>query len=146
MKPGWKKIFQRGAPAFFAYVSATLLNALVANAGGAFTPNLKTKLTNRADRFRIASGFQSVNLPELIATVIQALLSVLAILFVCLILYGGYVWMMARGNENEVDRGRAIVRHSIIGLIVVVSSYALGYFLLYWIVGSGTDEGRPLVP
>lgn len=36
------------------------------------------------------------------------------------IMYGGYVYMTARGNEQATKRGREILTYSILGLLVVV--------------------------
>ena len=44
-------------------------------------------------------------------------------------LYGGYVWMMAKGAEDEVTKAKNIIRGALIGLIVVMSAYAISYFV-----------------
>lgn len=136
-----KKYLQRGA-----IVSSILFaNALTINAqqNPVFKEELGSNINNKVNSFIGKVGFQPISLPGLVATVIQAFLSILAIIFLGLIFFGGYVWMMARGNDNEVDRARGIIRHSIIGLIITISSYAIAYFVLFWLStnGKGTPTG-----
>ncbi len=109
-----------------------------------FKEELGTNINGKVNSFIGKVGFQPISLPGLVATVIQGFLSILAIIFLGLILFGGYVWMMARGNENEVERARGIIRNSIIGLIITLSSYAIAYFVLYWLSTNG--QGTPTGP
>jgi hypothetical protein len=39
--------------------------------------------------------------------------------------YGGYTWMMARGDEQKVEKAKAIISNTIIALIVVLSTYVI---------------------
>lgn len=61
--------------------------------------------------------------------------SFLGFLFLILIMYAGYVWFMARGNEEEVTKAQTILKRAIIGLIIVLLSVSISY-LLYWLVSS----------
>ncbi|WP_434127458.1 hypothetical protein, partial [Enterococcus faecium] len=59
------------------------------------------------ERVREPSGFStSQNNPsamaELIGTMVQVFLSILGIIFVILMLYSGYKWMMAQGDEKNI--------------------------------------------
>lgn len=42
-----------------------------------------------------------------------------------LIIYGGYTWMMARGEEQKVEKAKAIITNTIIALIVIFSAYTI---------------------
>ncbi len=65
------------------------------------------------------------SLSEIIGTVIQAILAFLGVFFLILMIYGGYIWMMARGNEQEVARAKNIIINALIGLIIVLAAYAI---------------------
>lgn len=62
---------------------------------------------------------------EALGSVVFTLLSFTGLVFTALILYGGYHWMLARGNESEIDKAKAIIRSAIIGLIVTLASYSV---------------------
>src|SRR3989339_689175 len=65
----------------------------------------------------------------LVGTVVKAFLSLLGIIFIILVIYGGYKWMMARGSEQEVEAAKNIIQRAIIGLIIIVAAYAITAFV-----------------
>ncbi len=67
--------------------------------------------------------------PEVIGGLVRAFLGLLGIIFIILILISGYNWMTAGGNEDKVNRAITTIRRSIIGLIIVVGSYAIWNFV-----------------
>ena len=84
-----------------------------------FSERLADKMQRWSSGFAQKIGFNVISLPGVIALLIFVVLAVLSILFIALVFYGGYKWMMARGNEQEVEEARAIIRQAIIGLIVL---------------------------
>ena len=64
------------------------------------------------------------------AKIIQAGLSFLGVLFVVLMIYGGYLWMSDTGNEEQVKKAKGIVVGAVIGLVIVASSYAISIFVV----------------
>ncbi len=60
-----------------------------------------------------------------IGVIINVVFSFLAIVFLAFIIYSGYKWMMASGNEEVVTKSMAIIKQSIIGLAIVVSSWGI---------------------
>lgn len=68
---------------------------------------------------------ESSNLTAVVGTIIQSVLSLLGAIFVILMVYAGYTWMMASGNESKVEKAQGIIKTSIIGLIITLSSWAI---------------------
>lgn len=62
---------------------------------------------------------------DMIGTVIGAVLALIGVVFLCLIIYSGYIWMTARGNEQQVEKAKSMLRESVIGLIIVLGAYAI---------------------
>lgn len=82
---------------------------------------------------RDISGYAEADeftMSKLIGTVISSFLSLLGIVFVVLMLYGGFKWMKATGREDEVGKAQDIIRNAIIGLILTASSYAIYSFVM----------------
>ncbi len=72
-----------------------------------------------------------VDSPErFIPIVIKMLLSFLGVLFLVLMIYGGFLWMTARGNEEQVTKAKNLITAAIIGLIIVLASYAISIFVM----------------
>lgn len=70
------------------------------------------------------------NVEESIGKVIQIILSLVGVLFLLLMIYGGFLWMNARGNEQEAARALETIRSAIIGLIITIGAYAITRFIL----------------
>ena len=67
---------------------------------------------------------------SLIAIIIRTALSLLGVIFLALLVYGGYLWMTDKGNEDQVKRARNLISAAVIGLIIVLSAYAISIFVL----------------
>lgn len=70
------------------------------------------------------------NLLATISNVIQIALSLLGVIFLVLIIYGGFLWMTAGGDNSKVDEAKKMITAAIVGLIIVVSAYAVSYFVI----------------
>lgn len=70
------------------------------------------------------------SVPEIIAEIIKYLLSFLGLLFLILTLYGGFLWMTAAGNDDQIAKAKAIIVNGIVGLIIILAAYSITYFVL----------------
>lgn len=90
-----------------------------------------TKLPLGAAADGAGAGYSALATPESITgTVINGLVSFLGVIFVCFIVYGGYLWMTAMGKEQQVAKGKDLITEAVIGLIIVVAAYAITYFII----------------
>jgi hypothetical protein len=78
------------------------------------------------------SGFNvgQRNVEPIIGTLISVALSFLGVIFLILMIYGGYMWMTAAGNEEKAKKARALIQAAVLGLIVVVGAYAITVFVM----------------
>lgn len=60
---------------------------------------------------------------------INAGLSLLAALCVGLLLYAGFLWVWARGNEEEIKKAKDIIQGTVLGLIIVLASLGITKFV-----------------
>ena len=65
------------------------------------------------------------DVPTAIGTVVGSVLAFLGIIFFILMIYGGFLWMFARGNEQDVAKAKDLIQSAIIGLIIVLAAYAI---------------------
>ncbi len=75
------------------------------------------------------TGVSTDDLGTQVGTLIQGALRITGIAFLVLMVYGGFTWMTARGNETEIEKAKETIIAAIIGLIVVVGSYAITNFV-----------------
>jgi hypothetical protein len=66
---------------------------------------------------------------NIVSDVIQVFLSLLSMIFIILILYAGYNWMMAAGDEQKVTKAKDTIYRAVIGLIVIISAFVITYFV-----------------
>jgi len=69
-------------------------------------------------------------LPFVIGTVIKTALGVVGIVFLVLMVYAGYIWMIARGDEAKVEKAKETIVNCIIGIVIVVGAYAITSYLV----------------
>lgn len=78
-----------------------------------------------------ASGVDTKStLESKVASIVNYALSLLGIVFLLLMVYGGYIWMMARGEEGEAKRAKDIITMGVIGLAIVIAAYAITFFVV----------------
>ncbi|MFH1522454.1 MAG: hypothetical protein ABIE43_01385 [Patescibacteria group bacterium] len=69
------------------------------------------------------------DLPIIIGLVIRVILSFLGVIFLVLMIYGGYIWMTARGNDQGIEKAKTIIRNSLIGLAIILAAYAITWLM-----------------
>ncbi len=67
----------------------------------------------------------NADISVLIGSVISTALTLVGLIFLILMVYAGYLWMTARGEEDQIDKARKIIIAAVIGLVIVVSAYAI---------------------
>lgn len=73
---------------------------------------------------------QSPTNPEAAVTqIIQWVLSFVGVLFLGLMIFGGFTWMTSGGNKENIDKARKTVVSAAIGLIIILSAYAITVYI-----------------
>ncbi len=76
------------------------------------------------------------------ANVINILLGMLGVIAIVLILFGGFKWMTAAGNDDKVGEAKKLIGAGAIGLLIVLSAYAVSiYILRSYLLATGSIEG-----
>jgi len=71
----------------------------------------------------------------IIAKIIRIILGFLGIIAVGLIIYAGWLWMTSEGNEEKVGQAKKILQNAVIGLIIIMASFAIASFILNKLLG-----------
>jgi hypothetical protein len=67
----------------------------------------------------------STDLPTTVGNIVGVVLSFIGVLFLGLLIYGGFSWMLARGNQQEVQKAKDLIEAAVIGLVIVMAAYAI---------------------
>ncbi len=90
------------------------------------------------------TGLGSQDVRVTIARVIRAALGLLGIVTVVIIIYGGFLWMTAGGNDDQVGKAKKWIYSGIIGLVIIFAAYALTQFIFNQIVAATTTDTGPI--
>ncbi len=128
-----KYLFISALIVFFAGISP----AVAGNLGNAFEVSDGSNddpLDSAADQAGYDTG--QTDPTSIISTIIQVALSFVGIIFLVLMIYGGFLWMTARGNEEQAGKAKKLIVAAFVGLVIVVSAYAIAYFVMAAMGGS----------
>lgn len=79
----------------------------------------------------VNAGYKGeTSVQQIIGVVVKTFLSILGIIFLILMIYSGYAWMTAHGDEQKVTKAKETITAAIIGLIIVVGAYAITFFVI----------------
>ncbi len=102
-----------------------------------------TDTENQNQAFLQESGLGTTNISVIVSNVIKILLSFLGIIFVVLIIYAGFLWMTAAGDENKISKAKTLIAGAIIGLAIVLAAYAITYYVIDQVI-EATKGGHGL--
>ncbi|MBU0646451.1 pilin [Patescibacteria group bacterium] len=83
-----------------------------------------------SEEFAGSAGLGSANLTDTIASIIRTILGFLGIIAVVIILFGGFKWMTSGGAEEKVKDAKKLIISGIIGLVIVLSAFAIASFVI----------------
>lgn len=78
---------------------------------------------------------------ETLGFVVRTILSFVGVIFISLMVYAGFLWMTARGDEGKIETSQNIIRSSIIGLIITIGAYSITAFVVPRILSRTTGSG-----
>ena len=87
------------------------------------------------------TGLGSQDIRATVASVIRVAMGLLGIVAVVIILIGGFRWMTAGGNDEQVGEAKQWIFAGIIGLAIILSAYALATFVINSLVGATSGAG-----
>jgi len=78
--------------------------------------------------------------------IVNVVLQFLSVIFLVLILISGYQWMTSGGNEEQVTKAKKNLSNAVIGLVIILISWSIAYFILRRMVAIVTNEMNYLYP
>ncbi|MBP9761370.1 MAG: hypothetical protein KBD15_03985 [Candidatus Magasanikbacteria bacterium] len=77
-----------------------------------------------------ATGLGKADVRTTVGSIINIALGLLGTIALVLVVYAGFLWMTAAGNDDQVGTAKKILGSSIIGLIVILSAYSITRFVV----------------
>ncbi len=100
-------------------------------------PDLREQIKTNVSQAGINAGYnvESVGTADPIETayfigqIIAIILGFLGVIFLGLIIYSGFQWMTAGGNEETITKAKKRIINSVIGLVIIFTAYLITYFI-----------------
>lgn len=88
-----------------------------------------------------AIGGTGDDLPALIGRVVTLIMQLLGLILVIIIIWAGFIWMTSNGDPAKLKKAKDMIYQSIIGLLLVFASYAIGSFVIDKLQNIATGTG-----
>ena len=81
----------------------------------------------------------------LVTDLVKIVLGLMGLVAVIIVLYAGFIWMTAQGDEDKVKKAKDMLKNGVIGLIIIVLAYTLASWASEFAVSlTGSTPGGPL--
>lgn len=87
------------------------------------------------------AGLQSTDPIGVLVNIVNYLLTLIGVIFLILIIYGGYLWMTSGGSEEKTKKGKELLKAALIGLIIIVLARVIYQFVIDWLRGAEMPVG-----
>lgn len=82
---------------------------------------------------------QGSDLLSLIGKILNVIFGTLGVLLLAYLLYAGFLWMTDPGDGSHVKKAKLVIRNAIVGLVIIVASFAITSFILGLFSGSSSN-------
>ena len=77
-----------------------------------------------------------IDLLDRVIMAIRYLFGFIGVILVIIIIYGGFRWMTAGGNQEQIKEAQNWIKNGVIGVIIIIMSYAIVTFVVNMIAAS----------
>ncbi|KKP88827.1 MAG: hypothetical protein UR93_C0007G0009 [Berkelbacteria bacterium GW2011_GWA2_35_9] len=87
---------------------------------------------NVPEKFSESGGVSNAggNLANIIEFIFNFIIAIAGAIFVLMLLIGGITYLVGSGNEEQTGKGKKMMIDAIIGIFIVLASWAIGTYIL----------------
>jgi hypothetical protein len=118
---------------FFSLVQVVLFNPLLVSAQSQAASPLLQGQVGINDVGKIVygdNGSGPADIRYTVARIINIVLGFLGVIFFALTIFAGFQYMTSAGNEEQTKKALALLKNAIIGLIIILMSWAITRYVL----------------
>lgn len=129
-----KNLIISGSLLIFSVANFIVLPTAYAADKGTYDFKKQSGLNVTAGEAGYDIGREASSLETIISSIIYAFLGLVGIIFFGLIIYSGFIWMTAQGNEEKAKKATDIIFSALFGLIITLAAYAISYMAInyFW--------------
>lgn len=87
-----------------------------------------------------ATGLANTDIRIIVAKIIRAALGLVGIIMIGFIIYAGWMYMTAGGNEEKIEVAKRILKNLVIGLAIILSALGIVQFVIQMIVNEYLEK------
>ncbi len=97
-------------------------------------PNLREAIDLEINAAGAGTGLGTTDPRETAARVINYLLGLVGTLFIVYIVYAGYLWMTAGGEEQQIEKAKDHMKNGVIGLVIILAAFSITLFVTKYLI------------
>ncbi len=87
-------------------------------------------LDDTASKSGLPNSGSGISIGIIVGKIIQGVLSLVALIFFALMIYGGFLWMTSRGDAKQVGTAKELLTQAIIGVVIISTAWAITTFII----------------
>lgn len=123
----FKKLFICGAFAYLFFFNVCFVQA------GFLKSDVLKQGPDQADIVADAAGYEKATnetLLQVAQTFTNGFLSLIGVILIGYLIYAGYNWMTAQGDEQKIEKAKSTITRAIVGVIIIMAAYAISVFVI----------------
>ncbi len=131
------------APTKSAYLKFGRLAAGAAAACSLLAARASLAVSTGLEETAGQAGYKTSTAPSIavvVGSLINPILGLVGVLFLLLMIWGGFTWMTASGNEEKIGKAKQLITGAVIGMIIIFASYAITSFVVSNVI-TATQSG-----
>jgi amino acid transporter len=97
-------------------------------------PDIRKQIGEQLDFAGKETGLGTTDPRETAARFINYFLGLLGTIFLVYIVYAGYLWMTAGGEEQQIEEAKKHLKNGIIGLIIILLAVSITLFVTKYLI------------
>lgn len=99
---------------------------------------LKDDISNQFTKSQEASQLTVTDPRTVVSRIVSSALGLLGIIFLVYVIYAGYLWMTAGGEEKKIEEAQAHIKNGTIGLAIILVAYSISLMVTSYLVTATT--------
>ena len=96
--------------------------------------------------FGTITGLGTQDIRITIMKIVRIILGFVGVIAISIIIYAGYIWMTSAGNSERIEKAKKILINAVIGLLIILSAFAIVSFIINALQGAVGRGQPPLIP
>jgi len=87
------------------------------------------------DSMALTAGLSTRSIYAIIGTILKSILALFGLIAVSVIVYGGVLWTLSKGDPEKINKAKKLMVNAAIGMLIIASSYAIASFFVGKLTG-----------